>query len=149
MIACFEEITLYRFRHFGFKCLYSCLVIIGNNGINPCLRFHRYLILFHIAGNRHVTNNAFEVLDGTTEVNTPHAFNDDGKLCIFPHGRQGERLLVLHTVNLSNILSVNKHLCEVMKFASKNALALDLGQGRCVNHSTPPHIHFFKSLWFW
>ena len=128
------------------KCLGGCLVVIGDGHIHPVLWRQHHLNVVFLRCQRDVAYDALEVLDGTAEVDAPHAFDDDNQFGSFLHGRDGERLLVLHAVNLTNIFVVDKHLGEVVELAGEHALRSNLGQASRVHHRAPAHIHLLEGL---
>ena len=59
------------------------------------------------------------ILDSTAEVDTSHGLNEDGKCSSFSDSRNAYGLLVLHTVDLTNVLSVDKHLGIVVAIGQR------------------------------
>ena len=73
--------------------------------------------------NGRLTYQSLEVLDGASEVDTSHAFDEDLQFLALLDGRKGECLFVLHTINLAHVLAVDENLCEVVGFKGKYRLA--------------------------
>ena len=128
------------------KCLDGSLVIIRDGDVCPVLRRQHDFCIVCLCRQGDITDDTFEVLDGTAEVDAAHAFDDDDQFGTLLDGRNRERFLVFHTVDFTNILPIDENLCKVVELSCEHALRSDLRQAGGVHHGAPTHIHLLKSL---
>ena len=67
-----------------------------------------------LGGESDTLGYSLEVLDGTPEVDATHRLDEDGESLAARDCWNHKTFLVFHTINLANILAVDKHLSVVV-----------------------------------
>ena len=96
------------------ECFYCGLIVAGDGGYLPVLKVEGELVSFTFSSESDPLGDSLEILDGTTEVDATHCLDEDGEFLSTLNCRQDYTLLILHTINLTNILAVDKHLGKVV-----------------------------------
>ena len=65
--------------HGTFDGVYCRRIVVGNCGHFPILQVVSGSVSTHLGGDEHLVSNTLEILDGTTKVDTAHAFNKDNE----------------------------------------------------------------------
>ena len=97
-----------------------------------------------LGGEGDTLGDALIVFDGTTEVDTAHGFDKDPEFLPFLHCRKTEALLIAHTVDLSDISGIDKHLGIVVTLVEgEHTLGGNLRQRGNIEHRAPALTHLF------
>ena len=72
------------------ECIDCCLVIISDAAVVPSGRGEGKFAILLLCSEGYVADDTLVVFDGTTEVDSSHAFYHDGELCPLWHGWQFE-----------------------------------------------------------
>ena len=96
------------------ECFYCSLIIAGDGGDVPVLQVVGEYVAIGLSGESDTLGDSLEVLDGTPEVDATHRLDEDGESLAARDCWNHKTFLVFHTINLANILAVDKHLGKVV-----------------------------------
>ena len=96
------------------QCFRCCLIVAGDGGYSPVLEVVSEFVTVGLGSESDPLGDSLEILYGTSEIDASHCLDEDGEFLSTLNCRQDYTLLILHTINLTNILAVDKHLGKVV-----------------------------------
>ena len=136
---------LLAFRVFGLQeGAHGRSIVVLDTQVIPLAGCPGGLYVIDLGGDDHVGNESLEVLDGAAEVDAAHSFHENHQIVVALHGRQDERRLVFHAVDLTDELAVDEYLCVVVGFELHDALHGNIRQLGNVHHGAPAKVHLLE-----
>ena len=96
------------------ECLLGCGIVVGQCGYGPVFQVDSLFVAFNVRCQRNALGNALEVFYGTAKIDASHCLDKYGETLTALYGWQHEALLVFHTVDFTDVFSVDKHLGKIV-----------------------------------